>query len=135
MQETLAQLIQFECQLHHSERRNHKILDQRLHPDFKEITKSGRIMKKSQMLEALLNDLDTDMIHAQDFELQQLSAHSALLTYLSYQVDTNTQVKYNSALRASIWVMYDQQVWQMIFHQGTLLHLSAESDSSIHGKI
>ncbi|KAF1024212.1 MAG: hypothetical protein GAK29_02723 [Acinetobacter bereziniae] len=87
------------------------------------------------MLEALLNDLDTDIIHAQDFELQQLSAHSALLTYLSYQVETNTQVKYNKALRASIWVMNDQQVWQMIFHQGPLLHLSAESDSSIHGKI
>ncbi|MCX5469529.1 DUF4440 domain-containing protein [Acinetobacter nematophilus] len=120
MQETLAQLIQFECQLHHSERRNLTILDLRLHTDFKEITKSGQVMNKSQMLDALLNDLDTNMIHAQDFELQQLSAHSALLTYLSYQVDTNTQVKYNSALRSSIWVMNDQQFWQMIFHQGTL---------------
>ncbi len=50
MQETLAQLIQFECQLHHSERRNHKILDQRLHPEFKEITKSGRIIKKAKCL-------------------------------------------------------------------------------------
>jgi hypothetical protein len=71
------------------------------------------------MIEALLNDTDTDIIQAQDFQVQSLSDHSVLLTYQSHQINVVTQAQYNVALRSSIWVMNDHGIWQMIFHQGT----------------
>ncbi|KEC86285.1 MULTISPECIES: DUF4440 domain-containing protein [Acinetobacter] len=119
MQDLFKQLIQYECGLHHRDRQNFQILDQRLHPDFKEITKSGWIVHKAQMIEALLNDTDSDIIQAQDFQVQSLSDHSVLLTYQSHQINVATQAQYNVALRSSIWVMNDHGIWQMIFHQGT----------------
>ncbi len=119
MEEIFKQLIQFECQLHHTDQKNLNILDQYLHTDFKEFTKSGRVVHKAEMINALLNDVDSDIIHAQDFQFQPLSNQSILLTYLSYQVNSITQNKYNFALRSSIWIMNNQGLWQMIFHQGT----------------
>ena len=119
MNEIFKQLIQYECQLHHADRKNLIILNQYLHTDFKEFTKSGRVVHKAEVINALLNDVDSDIIHAQDFQFQALSNHGMLLTYLSYQINTITQDKYNFALRSSIWIMNDQGLWQMIFHQGT----------------
>ena len=91
-------LIQLECQLHHVERNNPVVLNQCLHTDFKEFTQSGRVLNKHQMVAALLAEQDADKIYAQDFQLQVLSNHSALLTYLSHQVHAQTQAHYNWAL-------------------------------------
>ena len=112
-------LIQLECQLHHAERHNPIVLHQCLHTGFKEFTKSGRVLNKRQIMAALLAEHDADKIHAQDFQLQVLSNHSALLTYLSHQVHAQTQDQYNWALRSSIWHRNEQDVWQLLFHQGT----------------
>ena len=112
-------LIQLECQLHHVERNNPVVLNQCLHTDFKEFTQSGRVLDKRQMVAALLAEQDADKIYAQDFQLQVLSNHSALLTYLSHQVHAQTQAQYNWALRSSIWHRNEQDVWQLLFHQGT----------------
>ena len=112
-------LIQLECQLHHVERHNPVVLNQCLHTDFKEFTQSGRVLNKCQMMAALLAEQDANKIHAQDFQLQFLSSHSALLTYLSHQVHAQTQTQYNWALRSSIWHRNEQDVWQLLFHQGT----------------
>ena len=112
-------LIQLECQLHHVERHNPIVLHQCLHTDFKEFTKSGRVLNKCQMVAALLAEQDADKIYAQDFQLQFLSSHSTLLTYLSHQVHAQTQAQYNWALRSSIWHRNEQDVWQLLFHQGT----------------
>ena len=112
-------LIQLECQLHHVERNNPVVLHQCLHTDFKEFTQSGRVLDKCQMVAALLAEQDADKIYAQDFQLQVLSNHSALLTYLSHQVHAQTQTQYNWALRSSIWDRNEQDVWQLLFHQGT----------------
>ena len=112
-------LIQLECQLHHVERHNPVVLNQCLHTDFKEFTQSGRVLNKCQMMAALLAEQDANKIHAQDFQLQFLSSHSALLTYLSHQVHAQTQTQYNWALRSSIWHRNEQGVWQLLFHQGT----------------
>ena len=112
-------LIQLECQLHHVERNNPVVLNQCLHTDFKEFTKSGHVLNKHQMVAALLAEQDADKIYAQDFQLQVLSNHSALLTYLSHQVHAQTQAQYNWALRSSIWHRNEQDVWQLLFHQGT----------------
>ena len=112
-------LIQLECQLHHVERNNPVVLHQCLHTDFKEFTQSGRVLDKCQMVAALLAEQDADKIYAQDFQLQFLSSHSALLTYLSHQVHAQTQAQYNWALRSSIWHRNEQDVWQLLFHQGT----------------
>ena len=112
-------LIQLECQLHHVERNNPVVLHQCLHTDFKEFTQSGRVLDKCQMVAALLAEQDADKIYAQDFQLQVLSNHSALLTYLSHQVHAQTQAQYNWALRSSIWHRNEQDVWQLLFHQGT----------------
>ena len=43
-------------------------------------------------------DLDADNVQAQDFQLQDLSSHIVLLTYLSHQVHAQTQAQYNWAL-------------------------------------
>ena len=112
-------LIQLECQLHHVERNNPVVLNQCLHTDFKEFTQSGRVLNKHQMVAALLAEQDADKIHAQDFQLQVLSNHSALLTYLSHQIHVQTQAQYNWALRSSIWHRNEQDVWQLLFRQGT----------------
>ena len=112
-------LIQLECQLHHVERNNPVVLNQCLHTDFKEFTQSGRVLNKCQMVAALLAEQDADKIYAQDFQLQFLSSHSALLTYLSHQVHAQTQAQYNWALCSSIWHRNEQDVWQLLFHQGT----------------
>ena len=114
-------LIQLECQLHHVERHNPIVLHQCLHTDFKEFTQSGRVLDKRQMMAALLaeQDQDADKIYAQDFQLQVLSNHSALLTYLSHQIHAQSQAHYNWALRSSIWQRNEQGVWQLLFHQGT----------------
>ena len=112
-------LIQLECQLHHAERHNPIVLHQCLHTDFKEFTQSGCVLNKCQMVAALLAEQDADKIYAQDFQLQFLSSHSALLTYLSHQVHAQTQAQYNWALRSSIWHRNEQDVWQLLFHQGT----------------
>ena len=112
-------LIQLECQLHHVERNNPVVLNQCLHTDFKEFTQSGRVLDKCQMVAALLAEQDADKIYAQDFQLQFLSSHSTLLTYLSHQVHAQTQAQYNWALRSSIWHRNEQDVWQLLFHQGT----------------
>ena len=112
-------LIQLECQLHHAERHNPIVLHQCLHTDFKEFTKSGRVLNKCQMVAALLAEQDADKIYAQDFQLQVLSNHSALLTYLSHQIHAQTQAQYNWALCSSIWHRNEQDVWQLLFHQGT----------------
>ena len=112
-------LIQLECQLHHVERNNPVVLNQCLHTDFKEFTQSGRVLDKRQMVAALLAEQDADKIYAQDFQLQVLSNHSALLTYLSHQVHAQTQAQYNWALCSSIWHRNEQDVWQLLFHQGT----------------
>ena len=112
-------LIQLEYQLHHVERNNPVVLNQCLHTDFKEFTQSGRVLDKRQMVAALLAEQDADKIYAQDFQLQVLSNHSALLTYLSHQVHAQTQAQYNWALCSSIWHRNEQDVWQLLFHQGT----------------
>ena len=112
-------LIQLECQLHHAERHNPIVLHQCLHTDFKEFTQSGCVLNKCQMVAALLAEQDADKIYAQDFQLQVLSNHSALLTYLSHQVHAQTQAQYNWALCSSIWHRNEQDVWQLLFHQGT----------------
>ena len=45
-------------------------------------------------------DLDADNVQAQDFQLQDLSSHIVLLTYLSHQVHAQTQTQYNWALQS-----------------------------------
>ncbi|WP_196140384.1 DUF4440 domain-containing protein [Aliikangiella sp. G2MR2-5] len=89
-----------------------------IHPDFREIGRSGKIFDFDSIVEMMKAEEPSDYkVHSQGFKGIQLEASSYLLTYQSARVDKNGEVS-NYAMRSSIWLEIDEN-WQLIFHQGT----------------
>lgn len=91
-------------------------LERLLHDDYSEFGRSGRVYFKPDQLEKLPVETPA-IIHSQNFELKQLSANAALLTYQSWQ-NAEAGGDERCTLRSSVWVK-TQDGWQMLFHQGT----------------
>lgn len=89
-------------------------LNNLLSDDFIEITSSGKMYDKKQIINALLEE-ENISFKLQDFKAKSLSKTLTLVTY--------TAIKNNRfvSLRSSIWSNHDGK-WQMIFHQGTMVH-------------
>jgi len=97
---------------------NPSVVKRLLHPDFKEVSESGR-GHDYQDLSALQNTqpVATLSVHGQNYECVMLSDDSYLVLYQSALF--NAQGEYHSfAKRASVWVKRDDR-WQMQYHQGT----------------
>jgi len=56
-------------------------------------------------------------VHAERFELANLSREIALLTYSSAHIGAGGEL-YRRTLRSSLWVA-DEAGWRIRFHQGT----------------
>lgn len=108
------QLILLECTLHGERRYDRAWLEQILHPNFQEITRSGLIVNRSQTISSLLGEKNPPPILSSDFRLTQLGEYSAILHYRSSYADGSHQ-----ALRTSYWLLTEIQQWVLVFHQGT----------------
>jgi hypothetical protein len=109
----LDEMVKRERSLHSARRRELAWLEQILHPDFCEITRSGRVVTRAQTIAALIKeDAMPDMLSS-DFQLVSTGEMSLILHYKSCDADGG-----RAALRASHWLREGQN-WRMVFHQGT----------------
>ncbi|NBB54634.1 DUF4440 domain-containing protein [Pantoea vagans] len=109
----LDEMVKRERSLHSARRRELAWLEQILHPDFCEITRSGRFMTRAQTIAALLKEDLLCKILSRDFHLVSTGEMSLILHYQSCDADGS-----RAALRASHWLR-EEQNWRMVFHQGT----------------
>lgn len=86
----------------------------RLHPDFVEVGRSGRVYHYRDMFPVTATKINCDL-PLSNLNTTILSAESVLLTYDSIQRFAGEIV---AAHRSSIWVT-DGTTWQMRYHQGT----------------
>ncbi|WP_241592531.1 nuclear transport factor 2 family protein [Rosenbergiella epipactidis] len=110
----IDELRRLECSLHGAMRYDREWLEQLLHPQFLEITRSGLTVNRSQTITSLLSEKTTRSIFSRDFMLTELGRCSAILHYRTSYADNSHQ-----ALRSSHWLLSAEKQWMLIFHQGT----------------
>jgi len=119
MSETLLEELKaLECSLHAARRNDREWLEQILHPEFREITRSGVMVDRVETIASLTGEADVPVevpvIVSSDFSLIRLAADAVIVNYRT----VNPQNRL-AALRCSCWVRGDSDRWQLIFHQGT----------------
>lgn len=117
MNEVLEEIKALECSLHGGRRTDEKWLERVLHPAFREITRSGRMVDWQQTVTALTTETQELSLKAEDFQLQRLNEGCAILTYKTFTRAGDEKRRYT--LRSSCWMKVVGTGWQMIFHQGT----------------
>lgn len=117
MNEVLEEIKALECSLHGVRRTDGKWLERVLHPDFREITRSGRMVDRQQTVASLTAEAQELNLEADDFHLQMLNEDCAILMYKTFTRAGNEKQRYT--LRSSCWKKVVGTGWQMIFHQGT----------------
>jgi len=95
-------------------------LEALLAPDFQEIGSSGRLFSFEDIIMALSAEEPVMSRTLHNVRLVMLSVSIALVTYSSTR-KTVDGVAINS-LRSSVWRQENDGRWQMVFHQGTLVH-------------
>ncbi|OKO99718.1 DUF4440 domain-containing protein [Xenorhabdus eapokensis] len=114
-------LKNLEVNLHSKKRNNADWLNMILHDDFLEISKSGYVYTKKEVISALITEIKTIFqLFSKDFFMNYLDKNIVLMTYQSYEFD-RTGNPFNQALRTSIWQLSSTDKWQLRFHQGTLM--------------
>lgn len=98
-------------------RRDTAMLDALLHPDFREIGRSGKAYSRAEALAALSQEADPPAAVAVDFQGRSLGEGCVLLTYTSAQRGPGGELDHPTA-RVSIWVKAGAE-WRILFHQGT----------------
>lgn len=89
-------------------------LKNRIHDEFIEFGKSGKVFDKDSIINYLSN-LDSDRdIEIQNFVLKDLKDDVLIANYISNEKETGTK-----ALRTSIWIK-EYSDWKLYFHQGTV---------------
>ncbi len=99
-------------------RKNPVKLNKIIADEFIEIGKSGKIWNKTAIIDALKNEISTE-ITMTDFVLSVLSENLVLVIYTAHQITKDGSSESNS-MRSSIWKLFGND-WKMIFHQGTLI--------------
>jgi hypothetical protein len=121
MRESLVQtLSRLEAELHKPlVRRDASRIRMLLHPDFKEVGRSGCLYTREAVVTALLTETEggTAEITADSYVATDLGQGIALLTYRSAFKQENGYLTRHT-LRSSIWVMVGGE-WQLRYHQGT----------------
>jgi hypothetical protein len=120
----LEYLRTLETELHlPATRQNRSRLEQLLHPDFVELGRSGRRYSRSEILAELsARGGAMEAVHAENFELAELSPGIALLTYWSAHWGPSGELN-RRTLRSSLWVAVEAD-WRMRFHQGTPVEMA-----------
>ena len=110
----LEKLKALECSLHGVRRNDRKWLEQILHPEFREITRSGVIVDRTETIASLADELSPTIILSSDFRLLSIGECCAILHYKTFNSDGS-----RASLRSSCWVYSDRGQWELAFHQGT----------------
>ncbi len=63
----LEKLKRLECSLHNNKRNDRKWLEQILHEEFREITRSGMLVDRAETIEALSTEVGGSIIHSDEF--------------------------------------------------------------------
>ena len=114
----LDTLCRLERELHQSDTRKDRTrLEALLHPNFKEIGRSGRTYSRAEILEHLADETPGPRILSTEFRLLDLAPGVCLLTYRSAH-QTPEGATTRRTHRSSIW-RQEAHGWQMVFHQGT----------------
>ncbi|MCX3307634.1 DUF4440 domain-containing protein [Pantoea vagans] len=109
----LDEIVKRERSLHGARRRDLAWLDQILHPDFCEITRSGCFVTRAQTIAALIKEDPLPEMLSRHFQLVSTGEMSLILLYQSCNADGS-----RAALHASHWLL-EGQSWRLVFHQGT----------------
>ena len=88
-----------------------------LHPDFREIGRSGAQYARADVLAEFAEAPPTYRVWSQDFAVELLSEHIALLTYRTAHIGEGERLERHT-MRTSLWQLTESG-WQMRFHQGT----------------
>ncbi len=90
-----------------------KSLNNRIHDEFIEFGKSGKVFDKNSIIK-YLNSLDEDRdIEIISFKVKRIKEDVIIANYISYEKEIEVK-----ALRTSIWKK-ESSDWKLYFHQGT----------------
>lgn len=115
----LEQLETLERTLHGSRRNDREWLEQILHDQFREMTRSGVLIDRSQTIEALSAETVIPTILSSNFQLIQIREDVAILHYRTFNADGARPI-----LRSSCWERAGSGQWKLVFHQGTPVAVS-----------
>lgn len=107
-------LIDLEQSLHFDKRNNRAWLESILHPGFREIARSGRMVNRAEAIESLASEMAPRPLLSFDYSLARAEGNYALLNYQTSRMDGT-----RAALRSSLWIRGEDGRWQLFFHQGT----------------
>ncbi|WP_226577309.1 GNAT family N-acetyltransferase [Halobacillus litoralis] len=105
-------------------RKSREQLDELLAPDFMEISSTGNVFDKANVLDRLPKENDPG-ITCRNFEMRELSSTTALTTFEIF-----IESKGQHSLRSSVW-RRTYGKWQMCFHQGTVTEAKDEEEESM----
>ncbi|WP_370461827.1 DUF4440 domain-containing protein [Rahnella sp. RcJ3] len=100
----LEKLKALECSLHGARRNDRKWLEQILHPEFREITRSGVIVDRAETIASLAVELSPTIILSSDFRLLSIGEYCAILHYKTFNSDGS-----RASLRSSCWWVYSDR--------------------------
>jgi len=110
----LKTLKALECSLHDARRHDREWLERLLHPDFREITRSGKRVDRAETIASLVCVKTPPPVLSRDFELTHLREGCVILHYRTFHVDGSRE-----SLRTSCWLLSEEDRWTLVFHQGT----------------
>ena len=110
----LEKLKALECSLQGAKRNDREWLEQILHHEFTEITRSGMLIDRAQTIESLVGEVCAPTIFSSDFRIIRVSDDAAILHYRTINADGS-----RPALRSSCWECSHRGQWTLVFHQGT----------------
>ena len=114
----LEHLSALEVELHHpGVRCSRERLQEILHPEFREVGRSGRAYTRQDVIDHLATSHSHPQVQSSNFALMSLGEGFALLTYRSVQLAPDASST-NQTYRSSIWER-GVQGWQLRYHQGT----------------
>jgi len=103
-----------ECSLHGARRKDRQWLEQILHEEFSEITRSGIVVDRAQTIEALSGEDNVPAMLSSNFRLISVGDKVAILQYRTVNPDGG-----RASLRSSCWEIAANGQWKLVFHQGT----------------
>ncbi|NIF02432.1 DUF4440 domain-containing protein [Pantoea sp. Acro-805] len=110
----LEKLRLLECSLNGDKRNDRDWLEHLLHPEFREIIRSGMMVNRSDTIMSLLSEKTASPILSSDFRLNIMGRGNAILLYRTSDADGSRPV-----LRSSYWIRSEKGLWALFYHQGT----------------
>ena len=109
---------QLEAKLLHTDlTANPALIDDLLSDDFEEISSSGQINSRNDVINWLLNKDNAIQWSWVDFRIKALSDDAVLAIYI-LQKRSDSQNMSKGSIRTSIW-QHQGENWKMVFHQAS----------------